>query len=126
MTDKQLNDRKMHTIASKVSTRDRELLPRYYYKLSEKTSCVEKITNFIRAFLTFLFTQVGVIVLIATYMLCGAAIFQNIEADSKMDLAVEAEKVPFIYTYSSCNISVFRRGITTLCTSGDLQASTMC
>ena len=40
-----------------------------------------------------MFTQVGVIVLIATYMVCGAAIFQNIEGDSQMDLAVEAEKV---------------------------------
>ena len=83
----------MHTLASKVSTHDRELAPRYYYKLSEKSSCGQKIRNCFRAFLTFMFTQVGVIVLIATYMVCGAAIFQNIEGDSQMDLAVEAEKV---------------------------------
>ena len=83
----------MHTLASKVSVRNRELVPRYYYKLAEKTSCSTKIGNFFRLFLTFLFTQVGVIVLIAAYMVCGAAIFQNIEADSLMDLSQQAHKV---------------------------------
>lgn len=81
----------MHTVASKVSARERELAPRYYYKLSEKTSCLQKIKNFIRAFLTFMFTQVGVIVLIASYMVCGAAMFQNIEADSQMKQAEDAQ-----------------------------------
>ena len=83
----------MHTVASKVSARDRELAPRYYYKLSEKTTCLSKIKTFLRAFLTFMFTQVGVIVLIASYMVCGAALFHSIEADSQMEQAVEAEKV---------------------------------
>ena len=89
----------MHTVASKVSARERELAPRYYYKLSEKTSCLEKIKNFFRAFLTFMFTQVGVIVLIASYMVCGAALFQNIEADSQMVQAVTAEKARQNYTH---------------------------
>ena len=89
----------MHTVASKVSARERELAPRYYYKLSEKTSCLDKIKNFIRAFLTFMFTQVGVIVLIASYMVCGAALFQNIEADSQMEQAVKAEKARTNYTH---------------------------
>ena len=83
----------MHTVASKVSAREREFAPRYYYKLSEKTSCLEKIKSFFRAFLTFLFTQVGVIVLIACYMVCGAALFQSLEADSQMSEAIAAEKV---------------------------------
>ena len=83
----------MHTLASKSTSRDRELSPRYYYKLSEKISCLKRLKNFFRVFLTFMFSQVGVIVLIATYMLCGAAIFQNIEADSQMDVAVTAELV---------------------------------
>ena len=87
----------MHTLASKVSVRDRELAPRYYYKLAEKTSCYTKIGNFLRLFLAFLFTQVGVIILIATYMVCGAAIFLNIEGDSQLDLAEEAEKVGTLY-----------------------------
>jgi len=89
----------MHTVASKVSARERELAPRYYYKLSEKTSCLEKIKSFIRAFLTFMFTQVGVIVLIASYMACGAALFQNIEADSQMSQATKAEKARENYTH---------------------------
>ena len=33
------------------------------------------------------------IMLIATYMVCGAAIFQNIEADSQMEVAVVAHLV---------------------------------
>ena len=83
----------MHTLASKSTSRDRDLTPRYYYKLSEKVSCLARMKNFARVFLAFMFNQVGVIVLIVTYMLCGAAIFQNIEADSQMDVAVEAEVV---------------------------------
>ena len=83
----------MHTIATKVSARERELAPRYYYKLAEKTSCLERMKSFIRSLLTFMFTQVGVIVLIASYMLCGAALFTNIEADSQLQQAVEAKHV---------------------------------
>ena len=84
---------KMHTLASKSSCKDRELSPRYYYKLSEKISCLKRLKKCVRAFLAFLFTQVGVIMLIATYMVCGAAIFQNIEADSQMEVAVVAHLV---------------------------------
>ena len=83
----------MHTIATKVSARERELAPRYYYKLAEKTSCLERMKSFIRSLLTFMFTQVGVIVLIASYMLCGAALFTNIEADSQLQQSVEAQNV---------------------------------
>lgn len=36
------------------------------------------------------FSQVGVILLIAGYMLCGAAIFQIIESDSRVGLAARA------------------------------------
>ena len=49
----------MHALASKSLSRDRDLTPRYYYKLSEKVSCLERIKNVIRLFFTFLFTQVG-------------------------------------------------------------------
>ena len=83
----------MHTLASRGYVRDRELAPRYYYKLAESRSCTAKLGSLARLFVTFLFTQVGVIVLIATYMVCGAAIFLNIEGDTQLDLAVEAEKV---------------------------------
>ena len=57
----------MHTVASnKVSAKDRELAPRFYYKVSEKTTCGQKLRNALKMFLTFMFTQVGVIVLIGT------------------------------------------------------------
>lgn len=57
----------MHTVASnKVSVKDRELAPRFYYKVSEKTTCGQKLRNALKMFLTFMFTQVGVIVLIGT------------------------------------------------------------
>ena len=48
----------MHALASKSLSRDRDLTPRYYYKLSEKASFLERIKNVIRLFFTFLFTQV--------------------------------------------------------------------
>ena len=83
----------MHTLASKVSAHDRKAAPRYYYRLSQNTSCVQTIKNGIQGFLSFLLTEVGVILLIAAYMLCGAVVFQNIEEDSRMEVAVEAEKV---------------------------------
>ena len=42
---------------------------------------------------TFMFTQVGVIVLIASYMVGGAFVFQHIEQDSLMEQAVTAQDV---------------------------------
>ena len=51
---------RMHALASKSLNRDRELTPRYYYKLSEKVSCLGRIKNLIRLFFTFLFTQVRI------------------------------------------------------------------
>ena len=39
----------MHTVASnKVSARERELAPRYYYKVAERTTCGQKIRSFIQ------------------------------------------------------------------------------
>ena len=49
----------MHALASKSLSKERELTPRYYYKLSEKVSWVEKVKNLFRLFFTFLFTQVS-------------------------------------------------------------------
>ena len=114
----------MHTVASnKVSAKDRELAPRFYYKVSEKTTCGQKLKNALKMFLTFMFTQVGVIVLIGTlycmllmeffragthsedeiltlqqffpglYMVGGAFVFQHIEQDSLLEHAIKAENV---------------------------------
>ena len=49
----------MHALASKSLSKERELTPRYYYKLSEKVSWLEKVKNLFRLFFTFLFTQVS-------------------------------------------------------------------
>ena len=46
-----------------------------------------------KVFLSFMFTQVGVIVLICLYMVAGAFIFQHIEQDSLLEHALEAEQV---------------------------------
>jgi hypothetical protein len=48
----------MHTLASRMSARERELAPRYYYKRANATTWFQKIKNALRAFLSFLFTQV--------------------------------------------------------------------
>jgi hypothetical protein len=48
----------MHTLASRMSARERELAPRYYYKRANTTTWFQKIKNALRAFLSFLFTQV--------------------------------------------------------------------
>ena len=44
-----------------------------------------------------MFTQVGVIVLIASYMVGGAFVFQHIEQDSLLDQAVTAQEVSWQY-----------------------------
>ena len=108
---KQRAGRRMHTVASnRVSARERELAPRYYYKVAEKTSCGQKIRRFVQVWrylsiqptfvnksmqvlVTFMFTQVGVIVLIASYMVGGAFVFQHIEQDSLMEQALTAQDV---------------------------------
>ena len=99
--------------SNRVSARERELAPRYYYKVAEKTSCGQKIRRFVQVLIgrhqhpppltalnksmqvlvTFMFTQVGVIVLIASYMVGGAFVFQHIEQDSLMEQAVTAQDV---------------------------------
>jgi len=81
----------MHTLANKISARERETAPKYYYKREEQTTWLQKIQNALRIFLSFMFTQVGVIVLIGLYMVLGAFIFEAIEAESQTGLAERAE-----------------------------------
>ena len=39
----------MHTVASnKVSAKERELAPRYYYKIAEKTTCLQRIRRILQ------------------------------------------------------------------------------
>ena len=87
----------MHTVGNKISARERELAPRYYYKIEQSRTCIEKIKAFFRALLTFMFTQVGVVVLVVTYMIIGALIFEHLEGESQMEVAVEALEVENLY-----------------------------
>ena len=126
----------MHTVASnKVSAKDRELAPRFYYKVSEKTTCGQKLRNALKIFLTFMFTQVGVIVLIGSffmnillrrnrfflglYMVGGAFVFQHIEQDSLLEHAIRAENVTKCH-FQRWNIFllIFSQFRTLRCTSG--------
>ena len=127
----------MHTVASnKVSAKDRELAPRFYYKVSEKTTCGQKLRNALKIFLTFMFTQVGVIVLIGSffmniflrrnrfflglYMVGGAFVFQHIEQDSLLEHAIRAENVTLFWSISKIVylLLIFSQFRTSQCTSG--------
>ena len=89
----------MHTVGNKISARERELAPRYYYKIEQSRTCLEKIKAFFRTLLTFMFTQVGVVVLVVTYMIIGAVIFEHLEGESQMEVAVEAMEASFIFNF---------------------------
>ena len=54
----------------------------------------------VKVLLTFMFTQVGVIVLIASYMVGGAFVFQHIERDSLQEQAVTAQNVSIEESFS--------------------------
>ena len=78
---------------NKISVRERENAPRYYYKVSHRVTCVERLQNALRSMLAFLFTQIGVCGLVTTYMVMGAFLFCHLEADSSMDRAEVAMKI---------------------------------
>ena len=77
----------MHTTYHKISARERDTAPRYYYKRTKTYTCCQRIKNFFRAIIAFFFTQVGVCALVAVYMVLGAHMFSSLEADSQMDCA---------------------------------------
>ena len=85
------------------------VLPRYYYKIEQSRTCIEKIKAFFRTLLTFMFTQVGVVVLVVTYMIIGALIFEHLEGESQMEVAVEALEVTKTFNFSGsitfCSLS---------------------
>ena len=61
--------------------------------MSHRSTCVEKLQNAVRTLLAFLFTQIGVCALVATYMVMGAFLFSHLEADSSMEHAVLATRL---------------------------------
>ncbi|TRY70238.1 hypothetical protein TCAL_12832 [Tigriopus californicus] len=83
----------MHTTYHKISARERDTAPRYYYKRTRTYTFIERVINWVRKVLAFLFTQVGVCGLIALYMVMGAFVFASLEADSQMEESVVALKL---------------------------------
>ena len=80
----------MHTTYHKISARERDTAPRYYYKRTRSYTCLERIKNFFRAIIAFFFTQVGVFALLVSYMVFGAHLFSSLEAESQMECAEKA------------------------------------
>ena len=76
----------------KISARERDTAPRYYYKRTRTYTCCERIKNFFRAIFAFFFTQIGVSVVVALYMVLGAYMFSSLEAESQMECAVNASR----------------------------------
>ncbi len=75
----------MHTTYHKISARERDTAPRFYYKRTRSYTCFERIKQFFRLLIAFLFTQVGVCGLVALYMVMGAFLFASLEAESQME-----------------------------------------
>ena len=67
----------MHTGMQKISARERDTAPRYYYKRARSYTCVERSKNIFRAIFAFFFTQVGVFALLVSYMIFGAHLFSR-------------------------------------------------
>ena len=78
----------MHTTYHKISAREREAAPRFYYKRTHKVTCIQRIKNIFRRLIAFFFSQIGVCALVAGYMVMGAFLFEHLEAESQMEHAV--------------------------------------
>eukprot|EP00095_Tigriopus_kingsejongensis_P003237 maker-scaffold547_size140190-snap-gene-0.31 protein:Tk03237 transcript:maker-scaffold547_size140190-snap-gene-0.31-mRNA-1 annotation:"potassium channel subfamily k member 18-like" len=105
----------MHTTYHKISARERDSAPRYYYKRTRTYTLIERVTNWIRKGLAFLFTQVGVCGLIALYMVMGAFMFASLEAESQMEQSVIALALRRKFALSLWNVTLianneFRQG----------------
>ena len=74
----------MHTTYHKISGRERDSAPRFYYKRARTYTFCQRVRQVLRQALAFLFTQVGVCCLVAAYMVLGAFIFAALEAESQM------------------------------------------
>lgn len=74
----------MHATYSKLTARERDLAPRYYYKRTKTYTLWQRLANAFRYLLAFLFTQVGICALVAGYMVVGAGMFSAIEAESQV------------------------------------------
>ena len=84
----------MHTTYNKISARERDAAPRFYYKRTQKVTCLQRIKNIIRRLIAFFFSQIGICALIAGYMVMGAFLFEHLEAESQMEHAVSENTLP--------------------------------
>ncbi|CAB4063368.1 unnamed protein product [Lepeophtheirus salmonis] len=96
----------MHTNYPKISARERDLTPRYYYKRTRSYTCCQKLQNWIRKVIAFLFTQVGVCVLIGIYMIIGAFIFRSLELGSRKELAERAKATRTKFAFYLWNLTL--------------------
>ena len=80
-------------ISWKISAREREEAPRFYYKRTKARTACQRLKGALRAVAAFVFTQVGVVALIVAYTLVGAGIFGSLEADSQMEQSREAARI---------------------------------
>ena len=78
----------MHTTYTKLSAKEREAAPRFYYKRTQKVTCLQRIKDILRKLVAFFFGQIGICALVAGYMVMGAFLFENLEAESQMEHAV--------------------------------------
>ena len=96
----------MHTNYNKISARERDSAPRFYYKRTQKITCIQRIKNFIRRLIAFFFSQIGICALVAGYMVMGAFLFEHLEAESQMEHAVSRNNFLFlILQYSKLSIA---------------------
>ena len=86
----------MHTNYNKISARERDSAPRFYYKRTQKITCIQRIKNFIRRLIAFFFSQIGICALVAGYMVMGAFLFEHLEAESQMEHAVSRNNFHYL------------------------------
>ena len=83
----------MHATYHKISAREREEAPRFYYKRAKARTVGQRLKGALRVVAAFIFTQVGVVALIVAYTLVGAGIFGSLEAESQMEQSREAARI---------------------------------
>ena len=83
----------MHATYHKISAREREEAPRFYYKRTKARTACQRLKGALRVVAAFIFTQVGVVALIVAYTLVGAGIFGSLEAESQMEQSREAARI---------------------------------
>ncbi len=96
----------MHTTYHKLSARERDAAPRFYYKRARSYTFCQRMRHACRALLAFLFTQVGVCALVGAYMVLGAFVFAALEADSQMKEALVASAMRAKFAKNLWNVTL--------------------